>query len=89
MHPMAFVVVYDACVLYPSPLRDFLIRVAKEGMVQAKWTDRILDECFDNIIADRPELSAQALARTRQLMNEAVRDCLVSGYESLTRSRTG
>jgi hypothetical protein len=48
-----------------------------------------LDECFDNIIADRPELSAQALARTRQLMNEAVRDCLVSGYESLTRSRTG
>ena len=33
-------------------------------MVQAKWTDRILDECFDNIIADRPELSAQALART-------------------------
>ena len=47
-----------------------------------------LDECFDNIIADRPELSAQALACTRQLLNEAVRDCLVSGYESLTRSRT-
>ena len=48
-----------------------------------------LDERFDNIIADRPELSPQALARTRQLMNEAVRDCLVSGYESLTRSRIG
>jgi hypothetical protein len=48
-----------------------------------------LDECFDNIIADRPELSAQALARTRQLMNEAVRDCLVSGYERVSGRAAG
>jgi len=25
---MAFVVLYDACVLYPAPLRDLLVRIA-------------------------------------------------------------
>ena len=39
---MAFVVVYDANVLYPSTLRDLLIRIEQAGLVQAKWTDHIL-----------------------------------------------
>ena len=51
---MSFVVVYDANVLYPSTLRDLLIRLAQAGLVQAKWTDRILDEVFDNLTANRP-----------------------------------
>jgi hypothetical protein len=41
---MPFTVVYDANVLYPSSLRDLLIRVAQAGLVQAKWTEAILDE---------------------------------------------
>jgi hypothetical protein len=41
---LAFVVLYDASVLYPSTLRDLLIRIAQAGLVQAKWTDQILDE---------------------------------------------
>lgn len=40
---MPFVVVYDACVLYPAPLRVFLLRLARTGIVQAKWSDKILD----------------------------------------------
>lgn len=80
---MSFVVLYDANVLYPSTLRDLLIRVAQAGLVQAKWTDQILDEVFDNLAANRPDLDAQRLARTRELMNRAVRDCLVTGYEAL------
>lgn len=39
---MAFVVVYDANVLYPATLRDVLIRVALTGLVQAKWTEEFL-----------------------------------------------
>ncbi|HET7385488.1 MAG TPA: hypothetical protein VFJ19_02340 [Nocardioidaceae bacterium] len=78
---MSFVVVYDANVLYPSTLRDLLIRVAQAGLVQAKWTDQILDEVFGNLAANRPDLDPQRLARTRDLMNRAVRDCLVTGYE--------
>jgi hypothetical protein len=66
---MSFVVAYDACVRYPSFLRDVLIRVAQEGLVQAKWTDQILDEVFRNLRKDRPDLDPTKLRRTRVLMN--------------------
>jgi predicted nucleic acid-binding protein len=77
------VVLYDANVLYPSTLRDLLIRVAQGGLVQAKWTDQILDEVFGTLTGNRPDLDSQKLARARDLMNRAVRDCLVTGYEPL------
>ncbi len=80
---MAVVVVFDACALYPAPLRDLLMRVALTGLVQAKWTDMILDECFENIAVQRPELPPERLRRTRELMIQAVRDCMVTGYEPL------
>jgi predicted nucleic acid-binding protein len=80
---MSFVVLYDANVLYPSTLRDLLIRIAQAGLVQAKWTDQILDEVFDNLTANRPDLDSQRMARTRNLIIGAVRDCLVTGYEPL------
>ncbi len=80
---MAFVVVYDSSVLYPSTLRDLLIRVAQAGLVQARWTDEILDEVFRSLAQNRPDLDAARLARTRSLMITAVRDCLVTNYESL------
>ncbi len=54
---MAFVVIYDACVLYPAPLRDLLVRVAQTGLVRARWTSQILDECFRSILAQRPEFT--------------------------------
>jgi PIN domain len=80
---VSFVVVYDACVLYPAPLRDLLVRLAQTGLFRARWTNQILDECFRSILANRPDLDQRALDRTRELMNAAVRDCLVEGYESL------
>jgi predicted nucleic acid-binding protein len=80
---MAFTVIYDACVLYPAPLRDLLVRLATTGLFRAKWTDAILDECFDAILKDRDDLTRKRLDRTRQLMNAAVRDCLVEGYDDL------
>lgn len=80
---MPFVVVYDANVLYPSSVRDLLLRVARAGLVQAKWTDEILDEVFRNIKANRPDLDPARLDRTRKLMNDAIADVLVSDYEPL------
>ena len=42
---MPFIAIYDANVLYPNTLRDLLIRIAQQPhLVQAKWTDTILDE---------------------------------------------
>jgi hypothetical protein len=60
---MAFVVVYDACVLYPAPLRELLLRVGRTGLVRARWSEAILDECFRSILEARPDLNAASLAR--------------------------
>jgi hypothetical protein len=80
---LAFTVVYDANVLYPNTLRDLLIRISQAGLVQAKWTDEILGEMVRALGRNRPDIPSDTLERLRQLMNEAVRDCLVSGYEPL------
>lgn len=80
---MPQVVVYDANVLYPSTLRDVLIRVGLARLVQPKWTDRILEEVFGNLRANRPDLDPARLDRTRRLMNDAIRDATVTGYEHL------
>ena len=80
---MPFVVIYDACVLYPAPLRDLLIRLAVKGLVRARWSVQILDECFRNVLANRPDLNASALQRTRDLMSRAIPDVLVTGHEGL------
>jgi predicted nucleic acid-binding protein len=80
--------VYDSCVLYPAPLRDLLVRLAQTGLFRARWTDAIHDEWIRNVLEDRPDLSAAQLERTRKLMNAAVRDCLVIGYETRIDSLT-
>jgi predicted nucleic acid-binding protein len=80
---MAFAVVLDACVLHSAPVRDLLIRLARTGVFRARWTEQILDEVFRSILARRPDLDANRLARTRALLNQAVPDCLVVGYEPL------
>jgi len=80
--------VYDANILYPASLRDLFIRLAQAGLVQARWTDTIHDEWLRNVLKDSPQLSPERLARTRTLMNEAVRDCLVTGHDELIESLT-
>ncbi len=83
---MAFTVVYDANVLYPAALRDLLIRFGMTGVVRVKWSEEILDEVFGNILVNRPDLTIGQLERTRDLMNLAVRDVRVDGYQALVGS---
>jgi predicted nucleic acid-binding protein len=83
---MPFIVVYDANALYGNAQRDLLIRIAQSGLVQAKWTDQILDEMLSNLGKKRPDILADKLGVLRELMNRAVRDCLVTGYEPLVES---
>lgn len=78
-----FTVVYDACVLYPAPLRDLLMRLALTDVFRARWTNQIHDEWIESVLRDRPDISRAALEKTRTLMNSNVRDCLVTGHEYL------
>ncbi|MGY1832611.1 PIN domain-containing protein [Geodermatophilus sp. SYSU D01180] len=80
---MAFVVVYDANVLYPNALRDLLIRVAQAGMVQAKWTHQILDETFRNMQKNMEDITPEKIEILRTRMLAAIRDVLVRGHEPL------
>ena len=79
----ALVAVLDANVLYPASLRDLLLRLAADGLYQARWTDRILDETFDAVLRTRPDLDPARLGRTRRLMTTHFPDAMVVEYESL------
>ncbi len=78
-----FVAVLDACVLYPAPLRDLLLRLALTDLFRARWTDRIHEEWIQSLLSKRPDLSRERLQRTRGLMDRTVPDCLVTGFEEL------
>jgi len=84
----SFSVVYDACVLYPAPLRDLLMHLAIKDLYRAKWTAEIHEEWIRNLLKSRKDLTREALERTRALMDENVRDSLVTGYEYLIPTLT-
>jgi len=73
---VAFVVVYDANVLYPSVLRDLLIRIAQAGLVQAKWTHQILDEVALALPdpEDRHVLAAAVKAQAQVIVTANTKD---------------
>ena len=73
--------VYDACVLYPAPLRDTLMSLAVTRLFRAHWTEAIHDEWIRNLLRARPDITPDQLARTRSVMNRAVPDAVVTGYE--------
>lgn len=78
-----FTAVYDACVLYPEMLRSFLIYLATSGRYRARWTADIRREWHEAILRARPDIDAAVLDRTALLMESAVDDALVTGYEDL------
>jgi hypothetical protein len=81
----AFTALYDACVLYPAPLRDLLMWLALTDLFRARWTNAIQEEWMRNVLKNRPDLTRAQLERTRDLMNANVRDCLV---QTVARLRT-
>src|SRR5579885_2309451 len=89
MEPL--VAVYDACVLYPSFLRDFLVRLAihgrHQGVLRAKWTGRIHREWIRAVLR-RPGIPRAALRRSRLLMDRHVLGCRVHGYQRWERRLT-
>ena len=71
--------VLDADVLYALPLRDTLLSAAVEGCFIPLWSDRILDECIGNLLADG-RLSATSAASLREALDTHFADALVADY---------
>ena len=76
-------VLLDANVLYPAPIRDIFLQLAASEVFQAKWTADIHREWIEALLRNEPHRDRAALQRTRDLMDRATRDCLVTGYETL------
>lgn len=81
-------VVYDACVLYPAPLRSFLMYLALSGLYRARWTDEIHEEWIRSAIRDYPGFTREQAERIRGLMNAHVLDSLVTDYEDIVPTLT-
>ena len=82
-----FTVIYDACVLYPAPLRDTLMRLALTDLFKARWTDQIHEEWINALLREG-KYNKEKLERTRELMDQNVRDAKVTGYEELIEMLT-
>ncbi len=76
------IAVYDACVLYPFALRNILVQLAADRIVDARWSPQIHDEWIRNLSqrGSNPPPRAE-LERTRSLMDMAVPRALVTGHE--------
>jgi predicted nucleic acid-binding protein len=83
-----YAVIYDACVLYPAPLRDLLLELAAASLFRAQWTDEIQEEWIRALLRERGADAEPLLRRTKELMNTAVTDANVTGYEPLISSIT-
>lgn len=77
-----YTAVLDANVLYPAMLRDVLLSLAHADLYSAKWSQHIRDEWTRSLLRDKPAMKAQ-IAVASQAMEEAIPDCLVTGYEHL------
>ena len=60
-----FTAVFDACVLYPAPLRSFLMYLALTDMFRAKWTAEIHEEWMRNVEKDYGDISRKQCGRKR------------------------
>lgn len=59
------------------------MELALTDLFRARWSESIHEEWIRSVCEDRPDLSIEAINRTRQLMDANVRDAIVTGYESL------
>ena len=78
-----FTAFFDANVFFGARLRSLILYVAQTRLFRARWSDEVHEEWIRSVLARRPDLTADSLARTRELMDSAVPDCLVTGYEPL------
>ena len=70
----------DANVLYPAGLRDFLLRLVDQYLYAPLWSPDINAESIGSFLADRPDLTAAVLERTRAVMDRHFPDTVVTGY---------
>lgn len=62
-------IVLDACVIYPMPLCDTLLRIAEEGFYRPCFSQEILDEVSRNLINKKKKSQATAQSIENAIKN--------------------
>lgn len=78
----------DASVLYPALLRNMLMHFAVNDLYQPRWSARVHEEWMTALLRNRPDITRAQIERTRRLMEAAIDDAIVEGYEHLIPSLT-
>jgi hypothetical protein len=81
---MAFkppVVIFDACILYPFRLRNIVVQIAVDRVIDTHWTDEIHDEWIRNLSDNTPAIPIERLQRIRLRMNDALPHAMVTEYQ--------
>lgn len=85
MFPPIFRVFLDTNVLFPSALRDTLLRAAETGLVQAYWSEDVLTELERNLVRTA-RYTPTAASRLVQIIRTFFSASEVTGYRPLIPS---
>jgi predicted nucleic acid-binding protein len=77
--------ILDANILYPAPLRDFLLQLANLKLYQPKWTEQIQEEWIRNLLLKRLDLKRTSLEKTSDAMNAAFPEANIFDYEEIMK----
>ncbi len=64
-------------------MRDIFLQLAVDDHFRAKWIADIHREWINALLRNEPYRDRATLERTRDRMDQATRDCLITGYETL------
>lgn len=82
----SIVAVYDACVVFPPSLRDFLVWLGITGVCRPRWSNMIHEEWIRSVLAKHPEIEIAQLNRCRNPMDSNLPNALIVGFEHLIPS---
>jgi predicted nucleic acid-binding protein len=86
---MAFIVLFDANVLYSIALTDFFVSVSLEtNIFRPHWSTKILDEVGRNLQENRSELLESQIQNRLNMMKQALPDALVDPPSELVNAMT-
>lgn len=81
-----FTVLFDADVFFGAALRSLVMELATTGLFRARWSRDIHREWIEAVRGRRAEIQIEKLHRVAALMDRAVPDALVTGYEDIIPS---
>ncbi len=73
--------ILDTNVLHPAGMRDILLQLGADGLIEPKWSAEIGRELLTSLRRRRPDIEPERLDRTWAEMNHYFPNAQITGYE--------